>query len=280
MAKHVIARAPQNEAAKNLPVRVFEASVRFGQSRRLFRPKGYFLYQIMQCASGKGRFWSAEKSYEIETGDIVYFEPGIPHGYEPLGEEPWLLDWVSFDGTGMEKMKGLLSEEGSLVLKGDRCGSLKQGIEKIMIVLADGSFGGQLLASSAVYDMAAKLAVWASDPDYTTKMTRLEPVVEYMEEHLSEPFEIDSLARLIRVSPSYLCRLFLKVYHTTPVRYGNNLKLIRAADLLMENPDMKVKEAAAALGYQDVSWFCREFRKFYSVTPAAYRRYYRGRGSC
>ena len=62
---------------------------------------------------------------------------------------------------------------------------------------------GPLLASSAVYDMAAKLAVWASES----------------------------------------------------VRYGNNLKLLRAADLLMENPDMKVKEAA-------------------------YRRYYRGRGSC
>lgn len=281
MAKNYVIHAPQNDQAERLPYMVCEASVQFEQKLPISRDKGYYLYQIMQCVSGRGIFCADGKRFLIEPGDLVYFEPDVPHSYEADSDGGWILDWVSFKGDGMELLKKELSDgdNGYCIVRARDCRPIRQIVERQIILNADGATRGLLASSSELYGLLTELISFKKQLGDTSKMTeRLKPVVDYMKQHLWEPFDIQQLCRIIQVSPSYLCRLFMKTYNTTPVRYGNNLKLISAAELLMRNPDMRVKDAAFRLGYQDVSYFCSEFKRLYSVTPAVYRRYYRDEG--
>lgn len=279
MAKDHITYTPQNDLAEKLPFQVCEAWVEFEQKRAIYREEGYYRYQVMQCTSGRGIFRAGGEEFRIEQGDVVYFEPGIPHSYEPEQQENWRLDWFSFRGEGIGLIKDELSEIGYSVIRAKDCRPFRQPIERLVLLTSGGTTRGQLASSAGLYELLTELISCRKRLNDTSKMTeRLKPVIDYMKQNLEEPFEIGTLSGLIKVSPSYLCRLFLKAYNTTPVRYGNNLKLIRAAELMMRNPSMKVKEAALKLGYTDVSYFCGEFKRLYSVTPAVYREYYQDEG--
>ena len=46
---------------------------------------------------------------------------------------------------------------------------------------------------------------------------------------------------------------------------------MRLAVRLLQTSAGSVKEVAAACGYEDTSYFCKVFRKFYGTTPAGFR---------
>jgi AraC-like DNA-binding protein len=74
------------------------------------------------------------------------------------------------------------------------------------------------------------------------------------------------LAKKSGVSEGYLRSLFRQRLGSSPVKYRNNLRLMRARDMLLST-DMSVKEAAASVGFQDQLYFSRIFRGHFGISP-------------
>jgi len=53
--------------------------------------------------------------------------------------------------------------------------------------------------------------------------------------------------------------------------YLNQKRVEYAAQLLLSDPSMSSKEVGARSGFYEDSTFRRNFKKYYGVTPAAYR---------
>jgi AraC-like DNA-binding protein len=84
-------------------------------------------------------------------------------------------------------------------------------------------------------------------------------------------FAIRKLAAELRLSPSYLQRLFK---HETGIRMGEWLseqRLQRAAYLL-SNSYLSIKEITHAVGYEHTSSFIRAFERRFLQAPARYRK--------
>jgi AraC-like DNA-binding protein len=84
-------------------------------------------------------------------------------------------------------------------------------------------------------------------------------------------YTIRDLARQLRLSPSYLQRLFK---HETGLLLGEWLteqRLLRAAHLL-EHSYLSVKEITHTVGYEHVSSFTRAFERRFRHAPTLYRR--------
>ena len=111
--------------------------------------------------------------------------------------------------------------------------------------------------------------VAASDRDLRNE-ARLKEMLEYIRRNLDGPITVRDIAGAAAVSESECLRCFKAGIHTTPMQYVNQLRLIRAAELLRTSA-LRVNEVAAACGFHEMSYFTRAFRGEYGVSPTEYR---------
>ena len=105
----------------------------------------------------------------------------------------------------------------------------------------------------------------------TSKDVRLIDSITYINEHLDENIDIDTLARMSCISKDHYIRLFKRSFGSTPLEYINNLR-IKRAEILLTTSSMTVKAIASSVGYYDHSYFIRIFRKKIGLTPLQYRQ--------
>ena len=71
-------------------------------------------------------------------------------------------------------------------------------------------------------------------------------------------------------SPKYFCRCFRAILHRSPIDYLNHYRIECASHFLTAS-DMTVAEIAQRCGYNDSSFFIKQFRKYKNTTPKQYR---------
>jgi AraC-like DNA-binding protein len=98
---------------------------------------------------------------------------------------------------------------------------------------------------------------------------RVLKVVEMVE--LGGTFAIRELASELRLSPSYLQRLFKQETGICMGEWLSEQRLQRAAHLL-SNSYLSIKEITHAIGYEHTSSFIRAFERRYLQAPARYRK--------
>ena len=100
---------------------------------------------------------------------------------------------------------------------------------------------------------------------------RFEPVLSHIDEHLDQPIELEDLAALVHLHPTYFANEFSRRFNVPPRRYVNQKRMERAQHLLHASAQ-PLQRIAAQVGYEDVYYFQRVFKKFVGVSPGAYRR--------
>lgn len=101
---------------------------------------------------------------------------------------------------------------------------------------------------------------------------RLADALDYIESHYAEEISLASLAAIIGCSSSYFSRLFARVVGVPPLEYVNRVRIRRACELL-RSTDEPVTSIAVEVGYNNLSFFNRYFRRIMLRTPREYRRY-------
>ena len=100
-------------------------------------------------------------------------------------------------------------------------------------------------------------------------MERLAGVLELISRNLSKPPDINQMARSCAMSVSRFHATFKSVMGVSPGRYLQDLRLLRAKQLLLTG-NMSVKAVSAESGFGDVFHFSRLFRKRCGTSPSAY----------
>ena len=94
-------------------------------------------------------------------------------------------------------------------------------------------------------------------------------VRKYINEHVSERLSLNEVAAVFGISPNYLSQLFSKYNDTGFSEYINICKITEAKRLL-EEENMKVYEAAEALGFESAFYFSKVFKRVEGVSPTEY----------
>ena len=91
------------------------------------------------------------------------------------------------------------------------------------------------------------------------------------ENYSQSSISITSIAGSIYLSPEYLSRLFKSEFGESPMSYLIKLRLEKAKELLVEKPEYSVVDVAKSVGYDDVYYFSKLFKKYCGVSPSHYR---------
>jgi len=94
-------------------------------------------------------------------------------------------------------------------------------------------------------------------------------VLEFMEEHFTEPLGVTEFARVAGLSESRFAAVFKQETGTTPMHFFNTVRLGRAQSLLLNGAS--VDETAEQAGFSSTQYFCRCFKKNTGVSPGTFR---------
>jgi AraC family transcriptional regulator len=100
---------------------------------------------------------------------------------------------------------------------------------------------------------------------------RIRKVLAFIHENLSEDLSLEMLSRLASFSPFHFQKIFSLYVGESPKQYIMRLRLERIAHYLKLYPDLSINEASYQCGFSSPSTFIRAFKKYFSITPEAFR---------
>lgn len=196
---------------------------------------------------------------------------GAPHILH-LYLRPGLLESVQ------EQLTGHASPTGPLAPLCVHDPVVEQAAELALQLLREGADAPQLLVDQVAMLLATRLVTrHGARPASPAAGRRLMPgpawqrVLDYIEAHLGDNLQLQTLAEVGGVHVSHLWRAFQANLGTSPQRHVAALRLQRARRLLGEERG-SIASIAAELGYASQSHFSAAFRKAFSMSPTQYRQ--------
>jgi AraC family transcriptional regulator len=101
-------------------------------------------------------------------------------------------------------------------------------------------------------------------------MNRIEKALLLIEQNLSSPLDLETLARASGFSPYYFHRIFSALMDESPQAYIIRQRMERAANFLIKSPALTMTEVALQTGFSTPSNFARSFKKHFGCTPSEY----------
>jgi len=100
--------------------------------------------------------------------------------------------------------------------------------------------------------------------------SRLRPLLEYIEDHLTEDLSLDALAAGLSVSKSTISHIFKEETGSTPSRYITTRRIALAKHLLRSGAT--VTDACMQSGFNDYANFIRVFKSSTGIPPGQYKK--------
>lgn len=239
--------------------------------------------EILRVRSGQLRLYIDDREILIQPGDALFIGEGAVHGGDP---EKCEYECVVFDAKKLlihaeacKRSVGPLLNRNIFIRSGDLCQypPLGHSLDTLCQLGHQGLSEMEVRALGALFTLYGHLTSALDAPATDVfqsrsgqKAEQLKPALEYIETHYGQNIALEELARLTGLSAKYFCRYFKAIVHRSPIDYLNYYRIECASHFLVAS-DMTVAEIAQHCGYNDSSFFIKQFKKYKGTTPKQYR---------
>lgn len=240
--------------------------------------------ELTLITGGECTYQICLETFSAQKGDILFIPPAVLHSIaaEPRGKMTSdtyvfhmnFLGASSGDICAVRYLQPIARQHLSLPFLITKEHPAHSGMlslfRQINDVYDNRSFGYELILKSLFLQAVSLLLPYAAespkDRQQETEHTlKLKSVLEYIGDHYTEELSIASLAKLCYFSEYHFMRFFKKYVGVSCLEYIKDLRLEHAAELLPDSPS--ILDAALASGFSNLSYFYREFKKKYGMTP-------------
>lgn len=126
------------------------------------------------------------------------------------------------------------------------------------------------LAQACALRCTQKVAKYLSERKAKTTSLSVDRACQYIDHHINEKFDLQTMCNKLKISSSYLSKLFRQEKNMSIGDYIRRRK-IEIAQMLLRTTDRSLGEIAMLLSFNSQSHFGRVFLKETGMTPAAYK---------
>ncbi|NLR10441.1 MULTISPECIES: helix-turn-helix transcriptional regulator [Lactobacillaceae] len=127
--------------------------------------------------------------------------------------------------------------------------------------------GDSQLALEMAYEYCDVVAARRNN-QYSVKVNR---TLQFIYRHYRENLNLDEIAQMANAAPAYLSRRFKQETGETIFEFINRYRIRMAQTDLRYQPE-SVTDVALDVGFNDVTYFNRVFKRYVGMTPVAYLR--------
>nr|WP_262903567.1 AraC family transcriptional regulator [Niabella beijingensis] len=240
-------------------------------------------YELTLITSGSGKRMVGDNYSDFFPGDLVLLGCNLPHTWvsEP-GREKAAAVVIQFSAAFIQPFLQYPECKGITALLGksqrgvsfkarparDTIGKIKllsgaDGIEKLLgliTVLADLSkLNTTFISTSAISTIPAGAAE-----------ERINNVFQHIYRYYKKPLRIETLSKLVHLTPGAFCKFFKNTTGKTFSDYVNDVRIGKACTLLLET-DRNITQIAYEVGFESITYFNRVFFRKKKATPRTFR---------
>jgi AraC family transcriptional regulator of arabinose operon len=237
-------------------------------SYSIYRPRGMSDCLITYTLDGEGIFITSTGEQRCKAGDVTILKAGIPHRYRTQKGRMWHFVWAHFPPTEVET--NLLPDDEVVVQTIDNESTRKRIYRAFKRVLSDSRERGDYWHALCINSIREILLLCERRGNQRLD-ARIEETLHLLSRRMREPIRVETLGRMVGLSPSRLAHLFKDNTGMTLIEALNDMR-IREAALLLEYTDRGAAEVAYDVGYHNYNHFINQFRKRYGVSPSVFAK--------
>lgn len=241
-------------------------------------------YELVYVKNGSGTIRIGNKTERYSNGILIFLGPNIPHIDFGNKDCPDNLEVVIQFGRELieekltvfpefKNIKNLMHRSKSVLLfENDIRKDLSMQFEKF-----DGLNQAQrLILFIAILEKLSECDTYRSilDPSSlqsfkTSDVKRLETIFEYVNESYDGTLTAGQMASHLGLTTNSFCRLFKRMTNKTFIQFVNEFRIRKATELFNET-SLSVSEVMYQCGFNDASYFTKQFKKYQGVTPSSH----------
>ena len=240
------------------------------------------VYQPAFCfiAQGRKRALLGEEVFRYDPGHYLLFTVDLPLIFQiekATPDEPYLGLRLDLDPS---LVASVLMEADIKIKKGDASAkamdvhsidaNLLDAVVRL-VRLADEPGSSNVLAPLIVKEIIYRLLAGGQGarlghllPSGDTQ--RISRAIGHLREHFDEPLKIDDFARQLGMSVSGFHHHFKSVTAMSPLQFQKQIRLQEARRLML-GEDLDAASAGFRVGYEDPSYFSRDYKKLFGSPP-------------
>ncbi|GGH28319.1 AraC family transcriptional regulator [Paenibacillus segetis] len=248
--------------------------------------------EFFYCIEGETLFQVDTDYFPVHAGEAVFIDGGDIHAAHPLGNEGCSFFSFVFDSNFLSSAHYDAVQENLVLPLQERKSTFPRHIKRehdyelslldhIATIMTncqeefpgfEGAVKGHLyLMLSEITRQQISCNRISNNRIQSSKIERLKTVILYIQQNYEHPIRLSELADLIPMSEGQFCRFFKSMTRQTPIDYINAYRIRQAVELLRQ-PDKKISDIALEVGYDNISYFIRVFRKTMNSSPSEFRK--------
>ena len=243
-------------------------------------------YELVFIKNGKGQLHIDSSKTDYSDGVLVFLAGDIPHadfGNRENEDNEEIV--IQFNKEFLdEKLKVfpefsrintlIRNSRHVLVFKPE----IKQKLESKFRIFKTLNDQGKLinlldilhqLSLETEYQMLRKHNSWENFK--RDDIIRLEQVFEYINNKYAQHITVEEIAAQLGLTANSFCRFFKKMTQKRFIGFVNEFRVQKAVELLNES-NYTISDVMFKSGYNDASYFTRQFKKHQGMTPTEYAK--------
>lgn len=237
-------------------------------------PHKHSFLEIMFIDSGQGTIEIEKKNYKASKDDIVIYLPN--HMHKEYSDKNTMMHAYFFGVKYTHSLKNMFESCNPPFVFGS--GQYSSLFLKLFKTLINESKGDIVAYSDKITNCIVKtiilkiLQISSKNKEAAKSNKFIKEIQNYLDNHYLEDIKLDEYYDSLPFSKYYIARLFKTCMGVTPMNYIISKRIDSARELLI-NSNKKIKDICNEVGYKDIYYFTKVFKKEIGVSPSEYRKH-------
>jgi len=227
-------------------------------------------YYIMYVVHGVVEVTINKKVYYLKSGMGISYYPNTPLDFECTNNKTCDYYWVHFTGSLAKSIMERAGLHNETIFNIGVQAKIINLFEKMTTEIIGRKDDFAFSASTYLLQILTEIKRNSKDNIKQQNLPRFQESIRMMHSNYNQPISIEELAQIENISESRYRVIFKQITGLSPKQYLTDIRMRRACELLSTS-DFSPEEIGTMVGYPDMLYFYRIFKKNNNITPSQFR---------
>lgn len=226
-------------------------------------------YDLFYVWSGEGEVLLNDRAYRVSKGSCFLFRPGDHTSATHDPQRPLVLTYIHFDVS--QPVRSIPAPYRKLRETVDFEYMLSRYVRLFLVKTYAAEEEAKLILKQMMIHLLREDLEEPIERKASHRVTEaIHEIANYVRQNPGAAHRVEDLAARAQLSPRYLSIKFKELIGVPIQSYMIRTRIERAEHLL-HHAGMNVTEVAEALGYRDIFFFSRQFKRYTGKSPSEIR---------